>query len=94
MAKQFQIESLGDHDYIVRAQHKTGVTESRVQADPSVIDRLDLPMEKEQRVVEETAAFLAERQPVVDLPQLIDLEDVAAAYDDYLDELSRRLRTP
>jgi hypothetical protein len=47
----------------------------------------------EQRVIEETVLYLSERQPVMDIPPLVDLDDVAAAYgDQYIDELSRRLK--
>jgi hypothetical protein len=37
--------------------------------------------------------FLAERQPAADFPALIDCEDIAAAYEDFTDELLRRLRS-
>ncbi|WP_354637274.1 hypothetical protein [Kitasatospora camelliae] len=40
--------------------------------------------------MEETAEFLAERQPVVDLPPMVDLDDVVACYDDYLERLEQR----
>lgn len=91
MSEQFQVESMGDHDYLVRARHSDGVVESRFRANPAVLDRLRVSEADERRVVRESVAYLAERQSVVDLPQMVDLEDVAAAYDDYIDELSRRL---
>ncbi|MGX4688441.1 hypothetical protein [Streptomyces sp. JNUCC 63] len=93
MPKQFQIEPMGDHDYLVRARYSGGVIESRFQASPAVVVLLDAAEADEQRVIEETALYLTERQPVMDLPPLIDLDDVVAAYgDQYLDELSRRLK--
>jgi hypothetical protein len=93
MSEQLQVEPLGDHDYLVRARHSGGVIESRFQASPAILDQLQLPETDEQRVVEETAVFLAERQPIIDFPQMVDLEDVATAYGDYLDEMSHRLTT-
>jgi hypothetical protein len=43
------------------------------------------------RVVTATAALLTERQLAADLPPVVDLDDVVAAYDDYLGELGDRL---
>ncbi|MCQ4083951.1 hypothetical protein NGB36_26035 [Streptomyces sp. RB6PN25] len=91
MSEQLHIEPLGDHEYLLRARETRGTVVSRFQANPSVLEELHVPEAEEQRVVNETAAFLAERQPLIDLPQMVDLEDVAAAYSDYVDVLSRRL---
>ncbi|MGW0080327.1 hypothetical protein [Streptomyces sp. NPDC003393] len=93
MSDQFQIEPVGDHAYLVRARYSGGVIESRFEASPAVVDELDAAQADEQRIIEETALYLAERQPVVDLPPLVDLEDVEAAYGDhYIKEMSRRLK--
>ncbi|MFC5673687.1 hypothetical protein [Streptomyces incanus] len=92
MPEQFQIEPMGDHDYLVRARYSGGVIESRFQASPAVVGELDAAEADEQQVIEETALYLAERQPVMDLPPLVDLDDVAAAYGDhYIKEMSQRL---
>jgi hypothetical protein len=93
MSERFQIEPMGDHDYLVRAPYSGGVIESCFQASPDVVGLLHVSEADEQRVIEETFLYLAERQPVMDLPPLIDLDDVTAAYgDQYIDELSRRLK--
>ncbi|MEU5547078.1 hypothetical protein AB0G85_32585 [Streptomyces sioyaensis] len=93
MSEQFEIEPLGDHDYLVRARYSGGVIESRFRASPAVIDELDAAKADEQRVIEETALYLAERQPVMDLPPMVDLDDVEAAYGDhYITEMTRRLK--
>lgn len=91
MSEHLQVEPLGDHEYLVRARETRGTVVSRFQANPSILEELHVPESEEQRVVNETAAFLAERQPLIDLPQMVDLEDVAAAYSDYVDVLSHRL---
>ncbi|MFD4944658.1 hypothetical protein ACFWNT_19525 [Streptomyces sp. NPDC058409] len=93
MSERFQVKALGDHDYLVRVHEAGEMIETLFQVSSAMLDQLHLVEADEQRVVEETAAFLAERQPVIDLPQMIDLEDVAAAYGDFLDELDRRLRS-
>ena len=48
----------------------------------------------EQRVVEATAAYLIARQNAEDLPEQVDLDAVAAAYDDYVEDLHRQLTPP
>jgi hypothetical protein len=93
MALEIQIDPLGDHEYLVRFAKDGDEATSRFQASESVVERLRLRSADEQRIVVETAGYLAERQPVIDIPPMIDLDDVAAAYgDDYLGELSRRLQ--
>ncbi|MCZ4097436.1 hypothetical protein G3I60_07225 [Streptomyces sp. SID13666] len=93
MSEQFQIEPMGDHDYLVRTWYSGDVIESRFQASPAVVDQVGAAEADEQRVIEETALYLAERQPVMDFPPMVDLDDVAAVYGDhYIDELSRRLK--
>ncbi|MEV7184630.1 hypothetical protein [Kitasatospora sp. NPDC093102] len=43
-------------------------------------------------IVHETVAFLVERRPVIDIPPMIDLDDLADAYGTgCLNDLSRRL---
>ncbi|MDH6125437.1 hypothetical protein [Kitasatospora sp. GP82] len=91
MSAQFQVEPLGDHEYLVRARHGEEAVESVFRASETVLDELRVQPADEQRVVEETAAFLAERQAVIDFPGMVDLEDVVAGYADYLDQLGRRL---
>ncbi|MGF1428271.1 ATP-binding protein [Kitasatospora sp. LaBMicrA B282] len=92
MSDEIRVEPLGDHEYLVRFPTTGDEVTSRFQATADTIDRLHVPGADEERIVAETAHFLAERQPTVDIPPMIDLDDVAAAYgDDYLEELGRRL---
>ncbi|HSA51542.1 MAG TPA: hypothetical protein VLH10_15720 [Yinghuangia sp.] len=87
----FRIEPLGDHEYLVAISSGTQTAEPQVRASPGIMRELGAGEDAEQRVVHETTAFLLDHQPLFDLPPMIDLEDVAAAYDDYLDELRQRL---
>ena len=82
------LEALGDHDYLVRLQQGEGTVVLRVHADPAVVERI---ADEEQRVVEATAAYLIARQSVDELPEQVDLDDVAAAYDGYVEDLQRQL---
>lgn len=85
------LESLGDHDYLVRFPQNDDTVVLHMYADPAVVEQI---ADDEQRVVEATAAYLIERQSADDLPEQIDLDEVAAAYDGYIDDLHRQLATP
>ncbi len=93
MADQPHIESLGEHNYLVRVPEGEEIIEIRMHASPGVIGRLPADTD-EHRLVEATATYLIERQRADDLPATLDLDDVAAAYDDYLTEIGSRLHQP
>ncbi len=82
------LEALGDHDYLVRFQQDGDTVVVRLHADPAVVEQI---CDDERRVVEATAAYLIERQSADALPEQVDLDTVAAAYDGYVDDLHRRL---
>jgi hypothetical protein len=85
------LEALGDHDYLVRIQQGEDTVVLRVHADPAVVERI---ADEEQRVVEATAVYLIARQSADELPEQVDLDDVAAAYDGYVEDLQRQLTPP
>lgn len=84
---QIEVEPLGGHDYLVRAHHPAGVVESRFRAGAALLEQIGAAPGDESRVVERSAAYLLEHQPVIDLPPMVDLEDIAAVYDDYVTRL-------
>ena len=91
-ASQPTLEALGDHDYLVRfEQGDEDAVVVRVHADPEVVAQI---ADDEQRVVEATAAYLIARQSADDLPEEVDLDAVAAAYDSFIDDLHRQLAPP
>lgn len=91
MAEQCDIVPLGGHEYLIRVRTETRIVESRFQATERVLEALHVKDDDERRLIEETMDFLAARQGAAGLPGLVDLDDIAASYDDYLDELRRRL---
>ncbi|MFF2628565.1 hypothetical protein [Kitasatospora sp. CB02891] len=92
MAADIRVEPLGDREYLVRVEQGSAQASTQVRVTDGVFDRTGLPEVEEGRVVHETVAFLIERQPVIDIPPMIDLDDLADAYgDSYLEELERRL---
>lgn len=91
MAQRFHVEPLGEKEYLVRAEAPTQIVESRLQLTQADLEMLHVPPADERRVVEAAMEFLAERQHTLNLPQFIDLNDIAANYPDFADELRSRL---
>jgi hypothetical protein len=91
MDNTFKIDPVNDNEYAVRSESEGQSVESLFRIDPDYLERLGLAEAGGIRIVEETARFLAERQPVIDFPPMIDLEDIAAAYEDYPQQLRNRL---
>ncbi|MEU3498275.1 hypothetical protein [Kitasatospora cineracea] len=92
MAVDIRVEPLGDREYLVRVEDGRVEAATQVRVTDGVLERPGLDGSDEQQVVRETVAFLIERQPVIDIPPMIDLDDLADAYGDaYLEELARRL---
>ncbi|MFF0294592.1 hypothetical protein ACFYS8_35430 [Kitasatospora sp. NPDC004615] len=92
MAADIRVEFLGDREYLVRVEEGAAQASTQIRVTDTVLERTGLPEADERRVVHETVAFLIERQPVIDIPPMIDLDDLADAYgDSYLEELERRL---
>lgn len=96
--EQPRIEAVGDHDYRVRVALGGDLVTIRMRATPEVVARVGGTDVDEIRVVAATMAFLTARQGADDLPEQIDLDDVVAAYDDYVDDvrtlLTNRKNTP
>lgn len=87
----FQVERAGGHDYLVRLIEAEDQVEFLIRAAPSALARLGFQPVQEPQVVAAAAAFLIRRQLAADLPDVVDLDDVVAVYDDYLDELAQGL---
>ena len=90
-AEQPHVESLGKHDYLVRVREGDDTVEIRVHASPAVVHRIAVVDTDETRIIEATAAYLIQRQHADDLPVNLDLDDVAAAYDGYIDDIQSQL---
>ena len=88
------IEALGDHDYLVRVDQAEELVTIRMRATPGVVARVAGPDADETRVVAATIAYLIARQRPDDLPEQLDLDDVVAAYDGYVDDLRNQIDSP
>jgi hypothetical protein len=78
-----EIEPQGEHQYVVRMQDDTDTCESWFNITPAVLDRVRADGETEERVVRRTAEFLVAHQSIADFPDIVELEDVIAAYEGY-----------
>ncbi|HET8593815.1 MAG TPA: hypothetical protein VFM07_01110, partial [Intrasporangium sp.] len=65
--------------------------ESEIFIYPEVLDELWIAGADEEQVARHTAAFLVERQPIIDVPPMVDLDAVVASFDDYAEWLRQAL---
>ncbi len=92
MGPRITIEPVIEHEYRVLIDDEHGDTaESEIIVAPDVLIDLGFNPADERRVVQHTAAFLVEHQPIIDFPALVYLDEVAAAYDDYPEQIRHRL---
>ena len=93
MAPELQVTSVGDHEFLVVLAEDGETVESEFFIYPEVLEDLGLAGVDEEQVARYTAAFLAQRQPVIDVPAMVDLDAVVASYGDYADRLRQALDT-
>ncbi|MGN6751231.1 MAG: hypothetical protein ACTHJJ_01600 [Intrasporangium sp.] len=91
MDTELRITAVGDHEFHVVLTADGETVESEIFIYPEVLDELGIDGADEEQVARHTAAFLVERQPVIDVPPMVDLDAVVASFDDYADWLRRAL---
>jgi hypothetical protein len=89
MATSIEIETQGEHQYVVRLRDDEEVSETWFNITPAVLDQVRVDGEDEEWVVRRTAEFLVARQSVADFPDIVELEDVIATYDDFIEFMTR-----
>jgi hypothetical protein len=89
MTTSIDIDFQGGHQYVVRLRDDDELTESWFTITPGLLEGLRDGGEDEEHVVLRTAEFLVGHQGVADFPAIVDLEDVLATYDDFVDFLRR-----
>src|SRR3954451_15131008 len=77
-----EIPAEGDHEYVVIQRTEVDDVETCFRLTPDVLDRLGT--DDEEDVVRRTVLFLRRHQDVADFPDIVELEDVIASYEDYL----------
>ena len=81
--EDYDIEGQGDHEYVVRQTDQGETVETWFRLTPEVLDRLGVGDEDEADLVARTVDFLKKHQDVADFPDIVEIEDVLASYDDY-----------
>ncbi len=85
------ITSRGAREYDVRVREPDGETSHRVTVPSELIEELGLPEDDLERVVHESFEFLLEREPASSILPEFALSDIKKYFDDYYDELARRV---
>jgi hypothetical protein len=83
------IEAQGDHQYVVRMRDGDEQCESWFHFSPALLEQWELADRDEESTVRRTAEYLVDRQGVADFPDIVELEDVVATYDDYVEFIRR-----
>jgi hypothetical protein len=83
MTPMFEIENQGDHQFVIRLRDQAETVESWFNLSPTLLDELGVGHEDEEDVVRRTVTFLLQYQDVGDFPQVVELEDLLATYDNY-----------
>lgn len=84
MLESVEIEAQGDHEYVVRLEGDGERAESWFRVTPEGLADVGGTPDDEEAVVRRTVEFLARHQGVPDFPDVVELEDVIASYDDFV----------
>ena len=85
------IQELDGQTYLASITDEETTVDIRITVTPAGLERIGMAAGDQPRIVRETLQYLLERQRADELPDTLDLEDVAAAYDDYIDDICRRV---
>ncbi|HLZ36325.1 MAG TPA: hypothetical protein VKP64_00890 [Mycobacteriales bacterium] len=91
MSEQVRVVPMAEHEYGVEISEGGTVTGHRVRVDEQLVDDLGIVDLDEQRLVEETIAFLLERMPAAAIDREVGLDAVTDRFDDYVPEIRARL---
>jgi hypothetical protein len=89
MTTSIEIETQGDHQYVVRLRDGEDDCEAWFNITPEVLDQVRGEGEAEEQAVRRTAEFLTVHQSVADFPEIVELEDVISTYDDFVEFMTR-----
>lgn len=91
MQDNWTVEDLGSHTFMVRGTEHGDQVEVQVSVGPDAVDDLGLTGSTDEQIVDATINYLLGHQRLDELPAEVDLEVVAAAYDDFADAARARL---
>ena len=85
--QEFEVEPVGDHEYLVRVHGTDEDAETWVRVTPEVLDGLGIDGST-RPCGPPTVAFLLRHQDAADFPAIVEIEDVLASYPDYRSALT------
>lgn len=85
------ITEMEPHHFGVQVEEGNTVVSCRVRVSEGFLDDLRLVDMDTTRIVNESLAFLLEREPATSLPPELSLDAVGRDYPEYYDELRSRL---
>jgi hypothetical protein len=88
------VRETAPHEYLVRLREGDDLIEIRLHASPAVLTRIGGADTNERLIVDATLSYLIARQRADDLPDRLDLEDIAAAYEGYIDTIKGQVMQP
>jgi hypothetical protein len=91
MSDLSSVEPFGEHYFLVRGEESGDAVATRFYVDPGFMERLQVPGATEAEVVRASLSYLLRYQRIDELPPQLDLDDVAAAYDEFDDHLRSTL---
>lgn len=86
--EDYDIEEQGDHEYVVRLVDQGETVETWFRLSQAALDRLGVSEDDEEDLVARTVDFLKKHQDVADFPDIVEIEDLFASYDDYEDAVT------
>ena len=85
--QEFEVEAVGDHEYLVRVHGSDEDAEAGLRVTPGLLDVLGIEVD-ESTVVHRTVAFLLRHQDAAEFPAIVEMEDVLASCPDYRSALT------
>jgi hypothetical protein len=90
---QAQIIPVGAHRYAITLREDDELVQLVLHADQATVALIASDNLDEPRLVKDTLTYLLQRQRADELPPVLDLADVAAGYDTWLEDMRTQLDT-
>jgi hypothetical protein len=90
--REIEVNALGPDQFGVQVREGGTTTSHRVTVPDDLVNDLQLGTVDRSQVVEESFAFLLEREPATSILRQFSLHDISRYFPEYAEELQRRLR--
>lgn len=89
----FEIDAVDEHLYLARVRDSDDEFTFQLRLTDDIVDDLGGDVTNEDQVVTAIVAYLLSRQAAFDLPDQIEVQDVPAAYPDFIEIVRRDVLT-